>query len=150
MTEKSKFYQSRYQLSNRYIFTGRLVMQTAFHIGGGRATLSNSDSPVVLTPEGRPFIPGSSFKGALRSTVEKIVPGLPASADLFTCGLIDLSNEEKKTALQRGEKVCSSLRQREIANQHRDEPRNMILIYRPGKICAVHADFSAHPLPHRS
>ena len=79
MTEETS---RRYQLRNRYIFTGRLVMQTAFHIGGGRLSLNSSDSPVVLTPEGRPFIPGSSFKGSLRSTTEKMVPGLPEMAGL--------------------------------------------------------------------
>src|SRR5947209_17934492 len=80
---------NRYELRNRYLFEGRLVMQTAFHIGAGsgKATLSPSDSPVVLTPEGKPFVPGSSFKGALRSTVEKLVPNLPSKAELFTCGL---------------------------------------------------------------
>src|SRR5947209_6259584 len=80
---------NRYELRNRYLFEGRLVMQTAFHIGAGsgKATLSHSDSPVVLTPEGKPFVPGSSFKGALRSTVEKLVPNLPSKAELFTCGL---------------------------------------------------------------
>lgn len=114
----------RYQLKNRYVFTGRLVMQTAFHIGGGRLTLNSSDSPVVLTPEGRPFIPGSSFKGSLRSTTEKIVPGLPESAGMFTCALIDLSDSEKEEAKQRSERICSTLRQREIADELRKNPRN--------------------------
>jgi CRISPR-associated RAMP protein (TIGR02581 family) len=114
----------RYQLKNRYVFTGHLVMQTAFHIGGGRLTLNSSDSPVVLTPEGRPFIPGSSFKGSLRSTTEKIVPGLPESAGMFTCGLIELSDSEKEEARQRGERICSTLRQREIADELRKNPRN--------------------------
>jgi len=75
---------NRYELRNRYLFTGCLEMQTALHIGGGRITLSSSNSPVVLTPDEKPFIPGSSFKGALRSTIEKLVPNLPG---LRTCGL---------------------------------------------------------------
>lgn len=75
------------KLTNRYLFTGRVVLKTALHIGGGRVTLSNSNSPIVLTPEEKPFIPGSSFKGALRSTVEKLVPMLPEDAHLFSCGL---------------------------------------------------------------
>ena len=57
--------QNRYELRNRYVFRGTLEMETALHIGGGRVTLSISDSPVVLTPDQKPFIPGSSFKGAL-------------------------------------------------------------------------------------
>src|SRR5260221_14714712 len=83
--------QNRYMLRNRFLFSGKLVMQTALHIGGGRVTLSSSDSPVVLTPEQKPYIPGSSFKGALRSTVEKLVPGLPSFS---SCALIELSDEE--------------------------------------------------------
>ncbi|GCE09295.1 type III CRISPR-associated RAMP protein Csx7 [Dictyobacter aurantiacus] len=114
----------RYTLSNRYIFTGRLVMQTAFHIGGGRLTLSGSDSPVILTPEGQPFIPGSSFKGSLRSTTEKIVPALPESAELSSCGLVELSDEEQLAAQQQQKWVCSSLRQREFAQRYRNAPND--------------------------
>ncbi len=86
--------QNRYELRNRYVFRGKIVMQTALHIGGGKVTLSNSDSPVVLMPDLKPFIPGSSFKGALRSTIEKLVPGLPAAANLSSCALIDRSDDE--------------------------------------------------------
>ncbi|MHB8597667.1 MAG: type III CRISPR-associated RAMP protein Csx7 [Ktedonobacteraceae bacterium] len=114
-------------LRNRYRFTGRLVMKTALHIGGGRATLSPSDSPVVLTVGGIPFIPGSSFKGALRSTVEKLAPNL---ADIFTsCGLIELEEEERKSIeekLKAGKPldraVCSTQLQTYFANKLRDNP----------------------------
>ncbi len=84
-------YQNRYELRNRYVFRGQIVMQTALHIGGGKATLSSSDSPIVLTPDQKPFIPGSSFKGALRSTVEKIVPALPIRANFSSCALLEQS-----------------------------------------------------------
>jgi CRISPR/Cas system CSM-associated protein Csm3 (group 7 of RAMP superfamily) len=86
--------QNRYELRNRYVFRGLIVMQTALHIGGGKVTLSNSDSPIVLTPDQKPFIPGSSFKGALRSAVEKIVPGLPARAGFTSCALLDRSGDQ--------------------------------------------------------
>ena len=108
---------SRYELRNRYVFKGQIVMQTALHIGGGRVTLSNSDSPVVLTPEQKPFIPGSSFKGALRSTVEKIASGLPG---LRTCALIELDDEELKKRDKNS--ICSTLRQGEFAAMRRAEP----------------------------
>ncbi len=120
---------NRYQLKNRYIFTGRLEMETAFHIGGGLLSLHSSDSPVVLTPEGRPFIPGSSFKGSLRSTVEKIVPAL-GNANLWTCALIELSDEEKAQREKRKEAICSSLRQKEISDKYRDTPRNKESIFK--------------------
>ena len=104
-------HEHRYELRNRYIFRGRLVMQTALHIGGGKVTLSSSDSPVVLTPDQKPFIPGSSFKGALRSTVEKLVPGLPGFS---TCALIDLDKNALQAELDRGKDIkdiCSTVRQ---------------------------------------
>src|SRR5690348_16963335 len=110
---------NRYELQNRYVFRGKLVMETALHIGGGRATLSSSDSPVVLTPDQKPFIPGSSFKGALRSTVEKIVPNLPG---LWTCALIELNEEQLQEERKQGSKICSTARQSEIAQAKRADP----------------------------
>jgi CRISPR-associated RAMP protein (TIGR02581 family) len=109
-------------LRNRFVFTGSLVMSTALHIGGGKVTLSSSDSPVVLTPEQKPYIPGSSFKGALRSTVEKIVPGLPGFS---SCALIDLSNDEIKSLegdREAMKKYCPTIRQSDVARRRRDEP----------------------------
>lgn len=69
----------------RYVFDGKLVLKTGLHIGGGQNVFSISDSPVIRTPDGKPFIPGSSFKGAFRSTVEKLAP----VAGLWSCGLIE-------------------------------------------------------------
>src|SRR5437667_10919981 len=112
--------QNRYALRNRFLFTGDLVMRSALHIGGGKVTLSSSDSPVVLTPEQKPYIPGSSFKGALRSIVEKIVPGLPGFS---SCVLIDLSNDEIISLEgDRGamKKYCPTIRQGDVARRRRD------------------------------
>ena len=63
-------------LQSRYLFQGDLVLQTALHIGGGDAILGATDSPVIRSPDARPFIPGSSLKGAFRSTVEKLAATL--------------------------------------------------------------------------
>jgi CRISPR-associated protein Csm3 len=109
---------NRYTLRNRYLFKGHLAMQTALHIGGGRVSLSISDSPVVLTPEEIPFIPGSSFKGSLRSTIEKLVPTL--SNNLFSCALIDLNDEEAEEERQLKRPVCSTSRQKEITKRLRE------------------------------
>ena len=112
---------NRYQLRNRYLFKGRLVMQTALHIGGGKVTLSPSNSPVVLTPTGMPFIPGSSFKGALRSTVEKLVPMLPEYAGLSSCSLIDVDEDTlKKMNQAEKDRLCPTIRQRYLNLKRRD------------------------------
>ncbi|HDQ73750.1 MAG TPA: CRISPR-associated RAMP protein [Chloroflexi bacterium] len=76
---------NRAQLRARYRITGRIVMDTALHIGGRGAT-TVTDSPIIRDGEGRPFIPGSSLKGAFRAAVERIVPNIPG---LHTCGLSD-------------------------------------------------------------
>lgn len=52
---------------------GRLVMETAFRIGTGRDVEAHTpDLPIIRDMLGRPFIPGSSMKGAMRSAVEAI------------------------------------------------------------------------------
>jgi CRISPR-associated RAMP protein (TIGR02581 family) len=112
--------KNRYELRNRYVFTGKLVMTTAFHIGGGRVTLSSSDSPVVLTPEQIPFIPGSSFKGALRSIVERLVPGLPKESGLYSCGLIEPLKEDEEQKTDRP--LCPTIRQKAITDDLRARP----------------------------
>jgi CRISPR-associated RAMP protein (TIGR02581 family) len=125
MIEQAKRVQSRFQLRNRYLFKGQLVMQTALHIGGGKFRLSSSDSPVVLTPAGVPFIPGSSLKGALRSTVEKLVPMLPEYAHLSTCGLTEPNKDEwqSMTSTQR-QGLCPTIRQDEFTQRRHAESAN--------------------------
>ena len=123
-------HEHRYELRNRYIFRGKLVMQTALHIGGGKVTLSSSDSPVVLTPDQKPFIPGSSFKGALRSTVEKLASALPGFS---TCALIELDKDALQAELDSGKKIgliCSTVRQWQIARERRDHPAQSLEINR--------------------
>jgi CRISPR-associated protein Csm3 len=92
---------NRAQLRTRYRITGRIVMDTALHIGGrGAATLT--DSPVIRDGEGRPFIPGSSLKGAVRAAVERIVPNL---IHLRACGLTDGGNRCLTALPPRDERV---------------------------------------------
>ncbi len=61
-------FQSRLELK------GTVETQTGIRIGAGRSTaVIGSDLPVVRDAEGAPYIPGSSFKGVLRSYVESIL-----------------------------------------------------------------------------
>ncbi|MCS6861054.1 MAG: CRISPR-associated RAMP protein Csx7 [Abditibacteriales bacterium] len=62
---------------SRYDLRGRLITQTALHIGaGGSLAVVGSDNPVVRDVNGLPYIPGSSFKGSLRSLMEAIARAL--------------------------------------------------------------------------
>ena len=56
---------------NRLEITGTLTTVTALRISQGRSLEPiGSDLPVVKDALGKPLIPGSSFKGAMRSRLE--------------------------------------------------------------------------------
>lgn len=61
------------KLVNKYKIEGKLIVKTGMHIGGMKETfqIGGSDSPVIKTKNGMPYIPGSSLKGKLRSLLEK-------------------------------------------------------------------------------
>jgi CRISPR-associated RAMP protein (TIGR02581 family) len=62
---------------NRLEITGVLTNITALRISSGRSTEPiGSDLPVMKDAFGRPLIPGSSFKGALRSRLESFLRGI--------------------------------------------------------------------------
>jgi CRISPR-associated protein Csm3 len=48
---------------------GTITLKTGLHIGGSKSSLDigGLDSPVIKTPQGVPYIPGSSLKGKIRS-----------------------------------------------------------------------------------
>ena len=59
---------------SRLTLIGSLTAETALRIGAGRATgVTGTDLPVVRDTLGKPYIPGSSLKGALRAYVESLV-----------------------------------------------------------------------------
>ena len=65
---------------NRLEITGVLTTITALRISQGRSTEPiGSDLPVIKDALGRPLIPGSSFKGAMRSRLESFLRGIDAS-----------------------------------------------------------------------
>lgn len=62
---------------NRLEITGKLTTVTALRISAGRSTEPiGSDLPVIKDALGQPLIPGSSFKGALRSRLESFLRGI--------------------------------------------------------------------------
>jgi CRISPR-associated RAMP protein (TIGR02581 family) len=99
------------RLTNRYRFVGTLIMDTALHIGG-RSDMPLTDSSIIRDIEGRPFIPGSSFKGAFRATVERIAGNFEK---LRCCVLYDGENigclsQKENTTLQREYKQLTKRR----------------------------------------
>ena len=66
-------------LEKRTKIEGYLETVTALHVGAGRGMkTTGSDLPIMLDAYGRPFIPGSSFKGSLRSQVEAVLRAVAA------------------------------------------------------------------------
>ncbi len=65
---------------SRLRLPGVLHLDTALRIGAGRSGPTGIDLPVVKDMAGRPYIPGSSFKGAYRTHLEALLravePGL--------------------------------------------------------------------------
>lgn len=49
--------------------SGTITLETGLHIGGSKSSLDigGLDSPVIKTPQGIPYIPGSSIKGKIRT-----------------------------------------------------------------------------------
>ena len=60
---------------NRYRVSGELRLETALHIGAGDSVIdpTANDNPVIRDKDGKPFIPGSSFKGVWRTMAEKLL-----------------------------------------------------------------------------
>lgn len=70
-----------------YILNGHLRTETGLHIGSGYGS-ALTDATVVRDYWERPYIPGSSLKGALRSAVERLIGGL-ADSKVTSCQLLD-------------------------------------------------------------
>ncbi|HLM99987.1 MAG TPA: type III-A CRISPR-associated RAMP protein Csm3 [Bryobacteraceae bacterium] len=65
--------QTELKLIGKLILEGQLHCETGLHIGAGKGSLEigGSDNPVVKDAAGRPYIPGSSLRGKIRSLLEQ-------------------------------------------------------------------------------
>jgi len=62
------------KMKTRLVIEAKIRAETALHVGcGGSVEPTGTDSPVIKTADGEPFIPGSSIKGALRSFAEQLL-----------------------------------------------------------------------------
>ena len=69
-----------HKLVTRYSLVAGVVCDTALHVGTSTTgdPFGASDLPVARDGLNRPFIPGSSFRGVLRSGLESLLRGLEA------------------------------------------------------------------------
>ncbi len=61
------------KLIGKLILEGEMHCETGLHIGAGKGSLEigGADNPVVKDAFGRPYVPGSSLRGKLRSMLEQ-------------------------------------------------------------------------------
>jgi CRISPR-associated protein Csm3 len=71
------------KLIGKLILEGELHCDTGLHVGAGKGSLEigGSDNPVVKDAFGRPYVPGSSLRGKLRTLLEQS-SGLAVPAEL--------------------------------------------------------------------
>ena len=65
--------QTELKLIGKLILEGELRCETGLHIGAGKGSLEigGADNPVVKDAAGRPYVPGSSLRGRVRSLLEQ-------------------------------------------------------------------------------
>src|SRR5215468_620548 len=75
--------QTELKLIGKLILEGELLCETGLHVGAGKGSLEigGSDNPVVKDAFGRPYVPGSSLRGKIRSLLEQS-SGLAVPAEL--------------------------------------------------------------------
>jgi len=75
--------QTELKLIGKYIFEGEMHCETGLHIGAGKGSLEigGADNPVVKDSHGRPYVPGSTLRGRVRSLLEQAT-GLAVPSEL--------------------------------------------------------------------
>ena len=66
---------------------GQIELKTGLHIGGSKddIEIGGIDSPVIKTPGGEPYIPGSSLKGKMRSLTEWLERKVSPNGRVHNC-----------------------------------------------------------------
>src|ERR1700678_4733544 len=75
--------QTELKLIGKLILEGEMRCETGLHVGAGKGSLEigGSDNPGVMDAFGRPYVPGSSLRGKIRSLLEQ-TSGLAVPSEL--------------------------------------------------------------------
>ena len=65
--------QTELKLIGKLILEGEMLCESGLHVGAGKGSLEigGADNPVVKDAQGRPYVPGSSLRGRIRSLLEQ-------------------------------------------------------------------------------
>lgn len=112
------------KLQSRLELSGWLIAETAIRIGAGRSTeVVGTDLPVVRDALGRPYIPGSTFKGLLRSRLESLVRAV-CDDRRVVCN----PTENKEWCIRADEiqKLKYAVRETDVAHRDRELTRRIV------------------------
>src|SRR6476620_6322626 len=75
--------QTELKFVGKLILEGEMHCETGLHVGAGKGSLEigGADNPVVKDSYGRPYVPGSSLRGKIRSLLEQ-TSGLAVPSEL--------------------------------------------------------------------
>ncbi len=114
------------RLENRYALRGEVVCDSAVHVGTGSTSdvQATSDMPVARDGSGHPYIPGSSFRGALRSGLEALLRGLGDHVEVCDPLARDLSGEDSATDTGDDAELSCSARIHNLREAEREKVEN--------------------------
>jgi CRISPR-associated protein Csm3 len=74
---------TKLSLIGKLLLDGEMICESGLHIGAGKGSLDlgGADNPVVKDAFGRPYVPGSSLRGKIRSLLEQTA-GVVTPTDL--------------------------------------------------------------------
>jgi len=130
------------RLDKLIVITGVIINEAPLRVGKGRGELGEpTDLPVEKLPDGTPYIPGSSLKGALRSLAERIANAMGLRiCNVFSrtspCELAAVTIRKAIDALERGSvetlrrgllDILSRARAEEVVRSLADEIHDVIV-----------------------
>ncbi|HEY8743228.1 MAG TPA: CRISPR-associated RAMP protein Csx7 [Chloroflexota bacterium] len=126
------------RLQGRWSFNGVLQATSGLHVGAGMGNLLAADSAVLRDAGGRPYLPATTLKGALRASVDRLAPVVGAERGLTACGM---SPREESCPSPVGSAayraVESALREFRGTPQERDEQLLQLLEERLCSTCRL-------------
>lgn len=96
-------------LMSRVRFTGTLELVTPLRLSSGRAS-DLTDAPFMRDANEKPYIPGTSLRGAVRAAIEQVVAAVGAGAGLRACTLFS----EDDCAVKAKETIAKDMAEKEI------------------------------------
>lgn len=91
------FMSFSYKLTGKYIIEYEILVKTGLHIGASNNTMDigGVDNAVIKDEEGKPYIPGSSLKGKMRSLMEYAEGVIEPEKMIYTINTIKGSSKKE-------------------------------------------------------